>query len=131
MKNKIYNLLVLTAILLLFSGCSKDDEFVDIVPSQINFVKEDGTLLTADDCIDPSKKYNVLIETVAEGSGSFKATKVEYTVNGVSYSMTFMRAGTQINAVNLVNGLNIAQIVESGYVAIINYVVQTDFELVE
>ena len=44
-------------------------------------------------------------------------------------SMTFMRSGTQINFVSLVEGLNITQIVESGYVATINYVLQDDFEL--
>lgn len=41
-----------------------------------------------------------------------------------------MRSGTQINFVSLIDGLNIAQIEESGYVATINYVLQDDFELV-
>ena len=131
MKNKIYSLLTLAAILILFSGCSKEEEFAEITPSQINFVKENGTLLTADDCINPDEKYSVLIKTVADGNGGFKPTKIEYTVNGISYSMTFLKAGTQINAVSLVDGINIAQIVETGFIAKINYMTQSDFELVE
>jgi len=129
MKIKLYSILI--TVLVLFSGCSKDEEFTTIFPSEISFVKEDGSLLLVGDCINPANRYGVLIKTLDEGQGAFKTTKVEYTVNGVSYSMTFMRSGTQINFVSLVNGLNIAQIVESGYVATINYVLQDDFELVE
>jgi hypothetical protein len=129
MKSNLYILIM--AILILFTGCSKDEEFIEILPSEINFVKENGSFLTMDDCIDPNEKYYVSIKTTAVGEGSFKPTRVDYTVNGISYSMTFMRAGTQINAIALVKGLNIAQIVESGYVATINYAIQDEFELVE
>ena len=116
---------------MVFVSCSKDEEFKTIFPSSINFIKEDGSFITSNDCIDPSSKYGVLIETQSEGEGTFQPTKIEYTVNGVSHSMTFMRSGNQINFVSLINGLNIAQIAESGYVATINYVLQDDFELVE
>jgi len=129
MKLNIYSTILF--VLILFLGCSKDEEFMTISPSEINFVQEGGSLLTIDDCIDPNEKYYVSITTMAEGKGKFQATRVDYTVNGISYSMTFMRAGNQLNAVSLVKGLNIAQIVESGYVATINYAIQDEFELVE
>lgn len=129
MKFNIYSILIIT--LLLFSTCSKEEEFAVITPSQINFVQEGGALLVEGDCIDPNKKYYVSITTFADGDGSFKPTKVEYTVNGISYSMTFISDGIQRNPISLEVGLNIAQIVESGYRTSIKYAIQGDFELVQ
>jgi len=119
------------ALLFVFSGCGKDEEFITITPDFIAFAHADGTPITAGECINPFESYAVLIKTKSEGKGSFKTRVVEYTVNGASHSMTFMRDGTQVNKITLIEGLNIAQIVESGYVATLNFANQGDFELVE
>lgn len=119
------------AILVLLTACSKDEEFITISPLKIDFVKEDGSLISPGDCISPNDKCSVQIQAVAKGKGGFKVTTVEYTVNGAMRSMVFMRGGTQKHPVNLSDGVNIAQLIENGYIATVNYIIQDDFELVE
>lgn len=129
MKIKIY-IIVFTAFLV-FSGCSKEDKSIIISPSSISFVHEDGTIIATDECINPDGKYAVKIETTSEGSGEYEVIRVDYTINGDLYTMTFLEEGVQINPVTLLDGENTAQIVESGFTSNINFVKQDEFQLVE
>jgi hypothetical protein len=45
--------------------------------------------------------------------------------------MTFTTAASQVNPITLANGDNTAQVVGSNYKAILKYIDQGDFELVE
>lgn len=131
MKSKfVYALMVL--LLFVFSGCSKDDDFITISPYNISFVHADGSAIEEGECINPFESYAVSIITKAEGDkGSFKTKVVEYTVNGITYSMIFVKDGAQLKQITLLKGVNSAQIADSGYAVTLNYVSQGDFELVE
>lgn len=130
MKIKTYSIFIVL-LLLVFLGCSKDEEFTIISPANISFVHENGTEISIDECINPEGKYAVKIETTAQGSGKYKVISVDYTVNGVLKTMTFLKEGSQINPVTLLDGLNTVQIVESGYTSNLNFVAQGEFQLVE
>lgn len=129
MKLKIYHFAI--ALFFVFSGCSKDEEFSTIRPIDIAFVHADGTEIAVGECINPFENYAILIRTKSDGNGSVKASVIEYTVNGLSHSMTFMNEGTQINKITLGEGLNTAKIVGDSLVATLNYASQIEFELVK
>lgn len=122
---------ILIALLVAFVGCSKEEDFTIISPENISFIHENGTDISINECINPDGKYAVKIETISEGSGKYKVISVDYTVNGVLKTMTFLKEGAQIDPVTLIDGMNTIQIVESGYTSNIYYVKQDDFELVE
>jgi len=129
MKIKLYSIVI--TLVLVFSSCSKKEEFTIISPANISFVHEDGSKIAIDECINPDGKYAVKIETTSKGSGKYKVVRVDYTINGDLYTMTFLKEGAQINPVTLIDGLNTVQIVESGFTSNINFVKQDDFQLVE
>jgi hypothetical protein len=79
MKQKSYSVLI--AFIIVLSSCSNTDEFKTIAPASIAFVHADGSALLQGECINPKINYAVLIKTKSEGSGIFKSTKVEYTLN--------------------------------------------------
>ena len=128
---KIKIAIIFITFLLVFVSCSKDEEFTIISPANISFVHENGTELTINECINPEGKYAVKIETTAEGSGKYKVISIDYTINGVLKTMTFLKEGAQVNPVTLLDGLNTVQIVESGYTSNLNFVAQGEFQLVE
>ncbi len=121
------------AILTMFSSCSKDDDPSNTIikATSISIIKEDGTFISVFDCVNPSEKYSVLIKVEGEGSGTVKESVVPYTINGELYSMTFDRLEDQQNQINLIEGENVVQLVETGFVAKVSYIAQDDFELVE
>jgi hypothetical protein len=129
MKIKIYSILI--TFLMVFLSCSKDEDFRIISPANISFVHENGAEISINECVNPEGKYAVKIETTSQGFGEYKVISVDYTVNGVLKTMTFLKEGAQINPVTLIDGLNTIQIVESGYISNIYFVKQDDFELVE
>jgi hypothetical protein len=129
MKIKIYSILI--TFLMVFLSCSKDEDFRIILPANISFVHENGAEISINECVNPEGKYAVKIETTSQGFGEYKVISVDYTVNGVLKTMTFLKEGAQINPVTLIDGLNTIQIVESGYTSNIYFVKQDDFELVE
>lgn len=129
MKHKTYTILI--AFIIVLSSCSKDEQFKTIAPASIAFVHEDGSALLQGECINPNTNYAVLIKTNSEGSGIFKSTKVEYTLNGVPYIMSFMSDGQQLNPIKLIDGQNKAEIVGSSYKAYIYFNTHENFELVE
>ncbi|MFT4804475.1 MAG: hypothetical protein ACI9YE_001679 [Psychroserpens sp.] len=129
MKIKIYSILI--TFLMVFLSCSKDEDFRIISPANISFVHENGAEISINECVNPEGKYAVKIETTSQGFGEYKVISVDYTVNGVLKTMTFLKEGAQINPVTLIDGLNTIQIVESGYTSNIYFVKQDDFELVE
>ncbi|WP_299438652.1 hypothetical protein [uncultured Aquimarina sp.] len=121
-------------LFILFSNCSNDDavSITTIEPTSINFIKEDGSILTLFDCINPNETYAVEIRVKGEGAGEVQNTVIEYTINGLAYSMTFDRVETQSNQITLIEGENVAQLVNTVFLAKISYVkAPSEFELVE
>ena len=108
---------------------SPDDETLSLQPISIEFVNENGTTISSD-CLDSNENYAIRIETERTGSGAITATQIQYTLNGILYSMTFNQIGTLSQPVILVDGQNIAQLVTTGVLDEIRFVVQDDFELV-
>lgn len=129
MKQKLYNILI--AFIIVLSSCSKEEEFKTIAPTSIAFVHADGSALQLNECINTNTNYAVLIKTNAAGTGDFKSTKVEYTLNGVPHIMSFVRDGEQYNAIKLVGGTNKAEVVGTPYKAYLHFTTNTNFELVE
>lgn len=126
MKIKQYYILIL--VMIVSFSCSDQDETV-IVPQSISFVHADGSKIAENECISPSVKYGVKVETnYVDANRPFR---VDYSVNGVVYTMTFTASTFQINPITLTNGENSAQIVGTNYKAILKYIDQGDFELVE
>lgn len=124
-------------------GCSKDNESViapgDLLnsvvetydPVSIKFVYEDGSAVQTADCLSPDAIYAIEIEATKNNSGNTKISIIEYTINGVLYSMSFSEAGIKRNPIVLADGKNIAELVSTANNTEITYVVQDDFELVE
>lgn len=129
MKHKSFSILI--AFIIMLSSCSKEDGFKTIVPASISFVHEDGSAILQGECINPNTNYVVLIKTNSEGSGVFKSTKIEYTLNGVPFIMSFMSDGQQLNPIKLINGENKAEIIGTPFKAYLSLNVNTNFELVE
>ena len=129
MKYKSFSIIIIFIIVL--SSCSNDEEFKTIAPASIAFVHEDGSALLQGECINPNTNYALLVKTNSEGSGIFKATTIEYTLNGVPFIMSFMSDGEQLNPIKLVDGQNKAQIVGTPYKAYLSFNTHDNFELVE
>lgn len=115
----------------MLSSCSEEQEFKTITPASIAFVHEDRSPLLEGECIDPNTNYALLVKTNVEGTGIFKSTKIEYTLNGVPFIMSFMSDGEQINPIQLIDGQNKAQIVGTPYKAYLIFNTHENFELVE
>lgn len=133
---KIKQYYILTTAAFLFFSCSDDQvvepepvKQVEIAAKSISFVHADGSKITGNECISPNVKYGIMIETNAVDVD--KPFRVDYSLNGVVYTMTFAVSTSQVNPVTLVNGENVAQIVGTYYKANLKYVDQGDFELVE
>ena len=126
MKIKQYSILIL--VMIVFFGCSDQDE-ITIRPQSISFVHADGSKITENECISPNVKYGIKIETNYVDQN--RPFRVDYSVNGVVYTMTFTVKTSQVNPITLINGNNAAQIVGSNYKAVLKYVDQGDFELVK
>lgn len=129
MKYKLYKVLI--AFIIVISSCSKDEQFKTITATSIDFVHEDGSVIEQNECINPNTNYAIIIKTNSTGDGVFKATKVEYTLNGVPYIMTFMSDGKQLNPIKLIDGYNQAEIIGTSYKAYIYFNTHNNFELVE
>lgn len=128
MKNVTFSFLIV--IMTTFSSCSNDDDFKTITPASINFVHEDGSLIAQNECINPTTNYALLIKTNSSGKGAFKATTIEYTLNGTPSVITFSNDEQQLIGVQLNAGYNIAEIVKSDYRAILYFNSHENFELV-
>ena len=100
-------------------------------PIGIKFVYEDGTEVLDSDCISPNIKYAVQIEVTTNNNRNTKASKIEYTINGSPYSMSFIEEGVKSNPVTLVNGKNIAELVKTAVSTEYTFVEQGEFQLIE
>lgn len=121
---------IIAIAFILSLSCSKDEEIKVIFPVKIAFVHADGSGIVVGECINPNGNYAILIQTNSEGNGvSSKSIKIDYSVNGVLYNMTFIDKGNQLNPIKLVNGLNVAQILNSTYKNEIRCISQGEFEL--
>jgi hypothetical protein len=121
----------LIALITVFSSCSSsnEDNFMTITPS-IAFVHEDGSPVAQNECINPTTNYALLIKANANGKGNFKATTIEYTLNGTPNVITFYDDKQQLIGIKLNAGYNIAEIVKSDYKAILYFNSHENFELV-
>ncbi|AUP81275.1 hypothetical protein [Flavivirga eckloniae] len=136
MRTKYYYITII--ILCFVLGCSKNDDdpvpppatVESFDPVSIEFVHEDGTGITANDCITPDEAYAIQITTTKNSSGTTKVSKIEYTINGALYSMSFSEAGTKRNPIVLVYGRNVAELSSTGTSNEVNYIEQGEFELV-
>jgi hypothetical protein len=129
MKNKLFKVLI--AFIVVLSGCSKEEQFKTIAATSIDFVREDGTALELNECINPNTNYAIKIKTNAVGDGVFKRTTVEYTLNGVPYVMSFTSDGEQSNPIKLLEGYNKAEIVGTSFKTYIYFNTHNNYELVE
>lgn len=126
---KIKQYYILGFVMFLFFGCLDHEEPIDIYPQSISFVHADGSKIAEGECINPNIKYGIKIQTNHVDIN--RPLRVDYSVNGVVYSMTFALNSSEINPVTLINGNNTAQIVGSNHTAVLKYVDQGDFEMVE
>lgn len=125
---KIKHYYILALVMFVFYGCSEQEE-TEIYAQNISFVHADGSKIADNECINPNVKYGIKVETnYVDVNRPFR---VDYSVNGVVYTMTFTINTSQVNPVTLVNGENFAQIIGTNYKATLKYVDQGDFELVE
>jgi hypothetical protein len=134
MKNR---LLVFITFSFLFISCASNEESLEafkhpLTALSIKFVnKADGKEVKLGACVSPDILYAIQIETL-NGSGSVpKVTNIEYIYNGILYVMSFSEAGIGYNPIELVEGKNIVQLLESGLSNEIMYVLQDDFVRVE
>lgn len=136
MQTKYYYITIM--ILCFVLGCSKNDDnpapppvtVESFDPVAIEFVYEDGTSISANDCISPDEAYAIQITTTKNSNGTTQVSKIEYTINGALYSMSFSQAGTKRNPIALVDGKNIAELAATATTDEIFYISQDDFELV-
>ena len=113
MKIKNYSILIVAALMFLL-GCSKDDDF-ELLEPEIVFVNTDGNSVLEGWCINSNESYALQITLKSNGSGKLKSKKkIDYTINGVPYSVTFTELGTKTIPVNFIEGTNVAQLIESG-----------------
>ena len=130
---------VLLLVALLFLGCSKNDDdggtqsktVESYEPAAIEFVHEDGSRIQLDECITPDEAYAIEITATKNDEGNTQVSKIEYTINGSLYSMSFSEAGTKRNPITLVDGKNIAQLSATAETDEVFYTSQGDFELVD
>ncbi len=111
-----------------FSSCTKDEPITSITGYNIAFVHEDGSAIDQNECINPNANYALLIKTIS--TGVFRTTTVKYTLNGMPYTMTFIRNEEQMYPVKLKDGNNEAEIVGTTYKANLFFNAHTNFELV-
>ena len=143
MKTNTYILLILTFFAL---GCSNNEEITgdstgvfpqgeNVIesydPISIKFVHEDGTEIQADACLSPDVVYAVQIEAQKNNAGTTQVSKIEYTVNGATFSMSFAAAGTKRNPIVFVNGKNSVELVKTAESKEVFFLEQKEFQLVE
>lgn len=115
----------------LITGCSKKDSADTFYePLGIEFVLQDGTPILAGDCIDPDANYAIRIRVSTGGDTSVKTTVIQYTVNGNLSSVTFTNSQTKTINVPIVEGENIAQLVNSGFGSSIYLLATSEYEIV-
>jgi hypothetical protein len=121
----------LTIILAVFLSCSPEDEPENIITAEIAYVHKNGFPVSTGECINPDSEYAIAITAkFSKKRGSHKPVDIRYTINGVEHVMTFSDDGTQLLGVELVNGLNQAQIVGTDYKAQVSFFSHDNFELV-
>lgn len=133
---KTINYYITVMVLFLIMGCSKNDDdsvsntVESFDPKSIEFVHEDGTSISENECITPHQSYAIQITTIKNNNGTTKVSKIEYTINGVLHSMSFSEAGTKRTPIILVNGVNIAELSGTTLSDEVKFVEQDDFQLV-
>jgi len=112
---KILKYLLVVVVLVIISCDSDDDNAAAptnplLVATSINFVKANGNDLDTFTCAKFSDSYAVRVDARFEGDERPVATRLDFTVNGDIYSVTFSSNGSKLIPVNLIPGNNTAQI---------------------
>jgi hypothetical protein len=143
MKN---NIILLTLLIFVFGCSNSDDNNVQVVDSQdflvpisIKVVYRDGSLINNGDCLSDEDEYAIQIETidnpsspaVAVTDGNAPVKQVDYTFNGVIFSMSFTEAGILRTPVNLIDGQNSVQLLETALIDEVRFIIQDDFRQVD
>lgn len=79
----------------------------------------------------PNTNYSIQIETTKNSQGNTQVSKVDYTINGALFSMSFSQAGIKRNPVLFVDGKNIAELVKTAVNTEVRYTIQGDFQLID
>jgi hypothetical protein len=116
-------------LVMTFTSCQKESSYPLVNMEQIAFVYEDGKPIEAGACIKPTTNYAIAITVKLTGNPDGKAVSVKYSLNGVADEISFVSGGTKIKKVTLINGLNVAQTIETKQEARIILDIQ-EFELV-
>ncbi|MFT4612314.1 MAG: hypothetical protein ACJA2M_000405 [Polaribacter sp.] len=104
----------------------------ELTATSIKFIHElDGKEVQLGECLSPDILYAIQIETVNNSEANPAVTNIEYTINGTLYNMSFSDEGISYNPIELVEGKNIVQLVETGFTKEVTYVLQDDFILVD
>ena len=127
MKSSLYCLswiLIFAAV-----GCKKESSQPTLTMQSIGFVYESGTPIEPGACIKPTTNYAIAITTKLNGTPNGNQISVRYTLNGVADEISFTNGGTLIKKVTLINGLNVAQTIDTKQEAHI-FLDMQEFELV-
>ncbi len=127
MKSSLYCLswiLIFAAV-----GCKKESSQPTLTAQSIAFVYENGTPIEPGACIKPTTNYAIAITTKLNGTSNGNPISVRYTLNGVADEISFTNGGTLIKKVTLINGLNVAQTIDTKQEAHI-FLDMQEFELV-
>ena len=116
-------------LVMTFASCQKESSYPVVNMEQIAFVYEDGKPIEAGACIRPTSNYAIAVTVKLTGNPDGKAVIVKYSLNGVADEISFVSGGTKIKKVTLINGINVAQTIETKQEARIILDIQ-EFELV-
>ena len=111
MKSNFY--IVLFVFIISALGCNKESSQPTLTTQSISFVYESGTPIETGACIKPTINYAIAITTKLNGTPNGSPISVRYTLNGVADEISFTNGGTLIKKVTLINGLNVAQTIET------------------
>ena len=116
-------------LVMTFASCQKESSYPIVNMEQIAFVYEDGKPIEAGACIKPTTNYAIAITIKLSGNPDGKAVSVKYTLNGVADEISFISGGSKIKKVKLINGLNVAQTIDTKQEAHI-FLDMQEFELI-
>lgn len=140
---KYLSIIYLVFLVITFQSCSNSDddggdngphqeeETISLRATTITYKHGNGTAISNNECLNPEEDYLIEISVQRVGTNEIKPTQIQYTINGALYSMTFTNVGTQTNPVTVVEGVNLAQLVDTGLQDEIHFIFQGDFDLVQ
>lgn len=114
---KKVNYIIYLLVVLVFINCGSDDDGpreVELEAQDISFANIDGTSVADSSCLELAKNYQVVIKTVAKGDGELIPTRIDYSLNGVTYSKTIVIEGLTYIPIEINEGQNTIQLLSNG-----------------